>query len=148
MTLVGIIFAAVGFFIGVIFTIIGLFVQGDALFTIMFLGVGGGMGLLFFVMGVAFIVIESRKKQEILNKIQMGEPIYGARILEYQDGQGVYVNGMPPLNLLVECQFRGEYRQFVVETNEHSTKNYPLGGFIDLSVYGNEVLIIPNSVRI
>lgn len=148
MFLFGLIFALVGGGVGLLFFIIGLVAQvDDPMFRVMFCGIGGLFFVLFGGIGIMFMLKEKKKQRIAQEILELGEKVYGAKIIDYRDGSGVYVNGMPPLNIVVDCVFRGEPRQMVVETGSFDETKYPIGAYCDLAIYGTEIAIIPGSVR-
>lgn len=140
------------FMFGLIFLLAGIFG-----FCVMFT-VGWGTGQLLFCLiafpfGGIFMVIggavmrgsiaEKKRNQNILDN---GE-VFTGRIIEYRDGQGVVVNGVPPLSLVVEFDRNGEPAQIVIPSGGNSEEGFPIGAWVDFSLLGVEAVLHQGTVR-
>lgn len=139
--LFGFIFVCIGGGLGVIFLTIGILTR-EILFSL----IGGGIGIIFVFIGLPFL-IKSLKDKRIVNEIIHNGTIVQAKIIDYRGGQGVTFNGVSPLNIVVECIYRGEHRQFVVETSAYSESQYPIGARLQIAIGKDRVVIVPKTLE-
>ncbi len=97
--------------LGIVFTGFGLFFILGAVFpfalnieeTVIFKLTFGGVGLIFFALGLVFLAIKVRQKQRNNRLLQSGNYIM-AEIAETKINYNVMINGRFPY--VVECQYR------------------------------------------
>lgn len=136
LMIVGIVFSATGLLI-----IIGCIAanQTEALvFGVLFGGI-------FFVVGLGLIyswIAAERKKNNILKN---GERVWGT-IVDYADDCSLYVNGVPALDIIVRCNYRGESKLCRLKTQQTKEKKFPVGANILLAVYQEQVEFFKKSV--
>lgn len=73
---------------------------------------------------------------------------YTGRITDYADGIGVIVNGVPPLDLIIEVQVDGGPCPFRVASGGYSEYKFPIGATVDIAVLDGEAAMVPGSVRL
>lgn len=139
--LFGLIFVCVGGGLGAIFIAVGI-LTGELLFSF----IGGGIGIIFVAIGLPFL-FQIYKNKRIDNDIINNGTIVSARIIDYRGGQGVTLNGAAPLDIVVECIYKGEHRQFVIETNAYSEAKYPIGARLQIAIGRDKVVIVPKSLE-
>lgn len=137
---------------GIIFIIVGnmaataFIASGILSGELIFLFAGCFMWLVFVAMGAYLVskhVINANLKKKILRE---GKILTG-KIVGYGAGDGVSVNGVPPLNLVVETQYADKLVQFTISTEEYSEKNYPIGAYVDFALLGVETALIKGTAR-
>jgi hypothetical protein len=99
-----------------------------------------GVGIPFFIKGIRDVV----DRRTIL---EVGDKVRGT-IVDYKDGQGWTQNGMPPLDIVVNCYYNGQQRAFIVPTNQYSETKFPIGATVQISIRGTDMLVVPNSVKL
>jgi len=103
--------------IGIIYTILGgIFIAvgigvGIAAHDIdgfgwMFTGIFGGIGSLFFVLGILFLILNSRSKKRARRLVEAGNYIY-AEVSHVEMNYHISVNGRHPYNVI--CRYTDEY---------------------------------------
>lgn len=106
-----------------------------------------GIGLIFFVafgsIGM-YIYKKGKKKDEAIKYIIENGKRYTGKIVDYTDGQGIYVNGIPPLDLLVEILYNGEKCLFQVPTNKYNTSEFPIDSTINIAILNQRAVLIPD----
>jgi hypothetical protein len=113
---------------------------------ILFMFVGCLMGLIFIAVG-AYLVVKQAADITVKNRILREGSTLTGKIIDYRDGDGVIVNGVPPLDLVVEADYMGETRQFIVPSGGYKEKDYPIGAYVDFAVLGVETAVIKGTVR-
>lgn len=81
-----------------------------------------------------------KKNKKIINDTIKNGTIVNAKIINYRDGQGASLNGLAPLDIVVECIYRKKHRKFV-ETNAYSEAKYTLFTNRD------KVVIVPKTLE-
>lgn len=139
--LFGLLFVSIGGGLGVIFIVLGI-LTGEILFSL----IGGGIGIIFVAIGLPFL-LRSLKQRKVVHELLQNGIIVNAKIIDYRGGQGVTFNGASPLDIVVECIYRGEHREFVVETNAYSESKYPIGARLQIAIGKDQVVIVPKSLE-
>ena len=111
-----------------------IFLLGAFIFCAMFCGVG--------ISTMRSSIKSKQKNKKILNE----GSIYTAKIIGHQDGSGIMVNGVPPLDIAVSCSVNDEERVIVISTGEHSAKGYPIGAYCKIAILGVDCCLVPDSV--
>lgn len=142
MMLTGLLFWLIGGGLGFILVVVGIGSDDMA-----FMAVGTFFGIVFTGIGLSFIQQALREKKLIKKVTTEGVRVTG-KIIDYQDGFGTVVNGIPPLDLVIDCYYNGEQRKFVVPSGGYSEKKFPLGSSIDIAILGTDIAVIPNSLVI
>jgi len=141
MILFGTLFGGIGLFFAITFIAISI-ATGELIFGL----VGGGIGILFTIIGF-FVLYEDFKnkahKKDIINR---GTRVTGV-IIDARSGTGVMVNGNLPIDVVVEAEYMGAIREFIVSTDEYNYSKYPVGACVDIAVDGIEAALIKGSVR-
>ncbi len=139
--LFGIIFTSVG---GICLLAIGIpaYITQDMLLFL--------IGLLFAVVfggvGIGFLIYYNLSKKKLREVIELGTKYWG-RIVEYGDDTSFYVNGVPGLDVFVECDYNGEMRTYRISTRQTKENLYPLGATCQISIYNDIIAIVPGSIQ-
>ncbi len=135
-----IVFGGIFFFVGLsIFVgmLIGYFLAGDImflLFSLLFGIVFCGIGIGTFIAGFKTY----RHRKEIIN---LGFHTK-ARVIDYDDNTTTYVNGVPLLDLIVLFEYHGISKIAKLSTNSTHSTQYPINSLVDVSVYGQEIILV------
>lgn len=141
MIFLGAFFALIGMFFAIVFISVS-FAAGDAMFGL----IGGGIGILFTIVGGSFLFSNIKaisKKKRILRD---GQRITGI-IVNVTSTTGVIYNGNPPIAVVVEAEYMGARRTFSVKTGEYDYSKYPVGACVDIAVLGIETAIFKDTIR-
>ena len=140
MILCCMLFIMVGVIIGVTFLVIGL-TSHQLLFLL-----GSLMGFFFVGLGVSILLVEWNKKAKDKKIIKDGDRVTG-KIIDYRNGDGIPVNGMPSLAIVVRCDYLGESREFTVETHQYMESKFPINSYVDIAILGVTAVVVPDTVR-
>jgi len=138
---------------GAIFAVAGIsafaIMMGAALATKQYMLIPFSFIFLLAFGGVGFglIISEIKKQRKIKNVLKLGQRFIGT-IVEYADDRSMIVNGMPLLAIIVETEINGVIRRFTVKTGTTDESKYPMGASIEIAIYNNDVVPVPNTVRI
>jgi hypothetical protein len=134
-------FLVFGLFFIVAFGAVGI-QSGEVMFAI----IGCGVGFIAFIVGVFNFVNSISKRGSEKKVLREGTTLTG-KIVAYQDGAGIVVNGVPPLDLVVEAEYLGETKRFVISSGSYKEQDYPISAYVDFALLGVETAIIKGSVR-
>lgn len=135
------IFAAAGLIAILTCVIVGIAVHETVVM------IAGSLGSsIFLVIGIVFLVIGIKKRNHIREIINQGTKIPG-RIIAYMDDTSLYVNDVPGLDIIVQCDVNGTEKVCRLATNQTKESKFPLGAEIMLSILGREVVYVPGSVQ-
>lgn len=134
------VFGGIFFFTGLIIFVsmmAGFFILNDAmfllfalLFGIVFCGIGAGT----FIAGFKTY----RHRKEILSFGHRTK----ARIIDYDDNTTTYINGVPLLDLIVLFEQHGATKIAKLSTNSTHSTQYPINSMVDVSVFGQEIILV------
>ena len=107
------------------------------------------VGLLFGLAFLAFVAVAAicfklyKNEKEKRNYILENGAVMEGTVEDYLPGHGVLLNEQPPVDLLVNAENKGEWKQFVVPTNQYDRFRYPVGSTVYFSLVesGDTVLI-------
>jgi hypothetical protein len=140
--LFGAIFMTVGLVTGVILGVVAIQTKQILLalfglvFILAFCGVGGTT------------LVMSFKKQHVRKRVLSDGTRVRAKIVNYRYGEGVTVNGVPPIDIVVQCEFHDEMRTFVVPTGKYSESKFPLHSSVEIAILGTDIALVPDSLEL
>lgn len=131
------------FLVGVPFVIIAIFVP-DYIVKLAF----GGLGGLCLAFGAVILLSEHSKRLKTRDILERGTR-YTAKIIGFEPGKGVAVNGCPPMCVVAEViGHGGDSFQITVPTGGYSTEGYPLNAYCEIAVVGTEARIFKDTIRL
>lgn len=136
MMILGIIFIALGGGLGLLFGILGIYL-GEIIISIF----SGAMGAFFTVIGVILVISEINERKKYKNTVASGNQVT-ATVVDYEKIDG------RKAKIICECYYNWELRRFTVSIGEESMDNFPLGSKVQLAITDNEVIYIKGSSRI